>query len=252
MKFLLKFLLIIVVVIVLAVVFAGGSVVKVITQKMGTSVVGTQVLVENASLNIFSGTLELSGLSVANPVGYSQPYVTKIDSVKVQLNVPTIWEDVVRINHILIDNVHITFEGGVTGNNIQEIQQNLQKNIPESQEHNYDTASSNTQSQQKTHMKKTYHVGILALTNTQLSFVSKDLGEGINVPLSDIRLTNIGTEDKGATAAEVVDKVLMPLFENIHVAALKSVGGLGDRVNELKDKGENMLDSIGSKLKDLF
>lgn len=251
MKIILKLLVVVVVGVVLAVLVAGGPMVKYLVNTFGSDVVGTDVSVTGADLDVLGGGIQLRGVTIANPPGYEQAHALTIGSVDVKLMPKSVLSDVVRINHILIDDVAVTFEGNLNGNNVQELQRQIANNTA-ADDHDHGGQMPMAADETEKDAKKV-QIDTLAVTGTSVNFRVKELGDKpMTAELGDIRLNNIGTAEKGATATEVMDKVLEPLFENIHRAALRNIGGFDGRLKDLENKGGEVLNSVKDKFKDLF
>ena len=79
----------------------------------------------SADISPFSGSGKLSKLFVGNPQGYSTPFAMKMDSIKVGVQLGSVTKDIIVVNEINIQSPEITFDGGLSGNNLSKLQENL-------------------------------------------------------------------------------------------------------------------------------
>jgi uncharacterized protein involved in outer membrane biogenesis len=249
MKFFLQLLLAIIVVIVALVLFAGGGLVKYIINVHGERLTGLEMSVAGAELNVLGGQLSMTNLAIANPAGYDNPNAAMVGSIQVNLRPKTLLQDVVVVDYVGIKGTRVVFEGDLNDNNIQDIQKILGARRGEVADHDHtedEEAGRHPEEEQKR-----FAVRHLQVQDTAVAFKIGVPGmEGVTVPVSDIELTNIGTQEEGASAQEVVDQILLPLFDRIHRAALQAIQdpqGLLDRV-----KNSGFVKGIGEKLKNLF
>ncbi len=62
----------------------------------GTRAMGTEVRVANVSIQLRNGTASISGLTIANPEGYTHPYAFELNEISVEIDYDTL--EVVRIH----------------------------------------------------------------------------------------------------------------------------------------------------------
>ena len=85
------------------------------------------VRLDDATLSIFGGKLNLNGLEVDNPQGYQHPQLMTLGNAFVAVETRSLLSDTVQIERIQLDNVSLTIEQKGLTNNLQEILNNLPK-----------------------------------------------------------------------------------------------------------------------------
>ncbi len=133
-KGLIKFIAIgIVVLVVGLVVFLqlfGGRLVKIGVEKGAASALKVGVSLDDASLSILAGSVELKGLVVDNPEGYQHEHLLELGSAKVDVGLGSLMSDTVNIEKIHFDEMTVVIEQKGLTNNLQEIL----KSLPTSEE----------------------------------------------------------------------------------------------------------------------
>ncbi|MCF8475063.1 MAG: AsmA family protein [Emcibacter sp.] len=190
---------------------------------------GANVDLNKVNVSLFGGSAGLSGLMVGNPKGFKSDYAFKVGDMAVKLDLKSLASDVICIKEIRIDGADLIYEIGTKGNNISKIQKNI-----EAYTASLGLAASESDSSAK------FIVDHIYITGTKVKLASDLLGgKGAALPLPDIHLKNIGTEDKGATAGEVGSAVFGAVNK-----------GLGKIIT--KDMINNSLGSVKKKLGDIF
>ncbi|QII13113.1 hypothetical protein KsCSTR_37340 [Candidatus Kuenenia stuttgartiensis] len=85
------------------------------------------VHLDDVSLSIFGGTLNLKNLIVDNPEGYQHPNVLKVGNTYISVNIRTLLSDTVEVKKIQLDDVYLTIEQKGLTNNLRHILNNLPK-----------------------------------------------------------------------------------------------------------------------------
>ncbi len=85
------------------------------------------VHLDDVSLSIFGGTLNLKNLIVDNPEGYQHPNMLKVGNTYVSVNIRSLLSDTVEVKKIQLDDVYLTVEQNGVTNNLQQILNNLPK-----------------------------------------------------------------------------------------------------------------------------
>jgi hypothetical protein len=215
---------------VLAIIYFNlNTLVKKGVETVGPNITKTPVKLEAANISPFSGSGELKGFVVGNPSGYKSPSAISVGSIKVSLVISSAFSDVVTINSVNVQSPEITFEGGLTGNNLKAILDNL--NAAGGGEKPGEKAPPE-QGGQKYKVKDfvvdgaKVHINITALTS-----------KTVTVTLPSLHLQNIGTDSGGVTAAELSRQVIKPLLASVMKAVTENASALG---GQLKDIGKDI------------
>jgi hypothetical protein len=217
------------------------SIVKRGVEKVGPTVTKTDVRLKGVKLSPFSGNGELQGLLVGNPEGFKTPSAIQVQSVAVSLQPKSVMGDKVIVRSININAPQITFEGGLQGNNLSKLLENVQGTSSKQEPA--------TKEEQKATTRK-LQVDDLVITGGKVHVAATVLGGNTaTVNLPEIRLANLGQGPEGITPAELTERVLRAVLDG----ALKSVSGLGaDMTESLKGAGTNTLQKAVKGVGDLL
>ena len=121
-----------VVVVIIAVAGAGvylmqnlDGIVKDLIEQVGTDTVGTKVSLADVKVNLREGSATLSGLTVANPPGYSDEPVLSMGTIHVAIDTASLTEAVTVINEISVSDVRVLAEQKGTGTNVQALRDGM-------------------------------------------------------------------------------------------------------------------------------
>ena len=223
--------------------FYFDSLVKSGIEVVGSSVLGTAVTVEGASVSPLNGQGNISGLRVENPEGYNSQYAFELDSVAVSINVGSVFSDVLEVDSITIVQPTITYETKITTDNIRA----LLANRPESGATSSSSAESDEAGQQ-------IIIHELRILDSQLNLVAAIVTAP--VALADIEIRDIGGEGGSTSAVNAVRVVLAELSRSILNADLPSLDLLKESVEERIEDGaqrvEEAVEDLGGRLRGLL
>ena len=214
------------------------SIVKRGVEKVGPAITKTDVRLDGVSLSLFSGRGEVKGLVVGNPEGFKSPSAIQVQSAGLAIQPGSVLGDKVVVRFVKLMGPQITFEGGLKGNNLNKLLENVQgtKEKP-----------SDTKEEQKANTRK-LQVDEFVISGAKVNVVADFLGgKAMAVNLPEIRLSNLGQGPEGITPAELTEKVLREVLEQ----TLKAVAGAGaDVANFLKGVGTGTATNATGQLKD--
>ncbi len=217
----------------LALVFFNlNSIVKKGVETVGPQLTKTDVRLGSATLSPMNGNGELNKLFVGNPEGYKTPAAIEVGNVKVEVKLRSVMSDTIVIDSVNIQAPEITFEGGLTGNNLMTILKNLE-GAPED-------VKPTPKGKPASEGGKKFFVKDVVINGGKIHVSISGLGgKAVTVPLPPIHLTNIGSENNGVTAAQLCKEILKPLI----ASALKS--GMAATGDNLKDLGKGAAEKAG-------
>ena len=223
----------VILVIVIGVVFYGasqsGSIIREAVLEYAPPATGADVSLDKVNVALLGGSAGLSNLIVGNPKGFKSDYAFKVANMDVKIDLDSLLGDVIHIEEVRIDGADLIYEIGTRGNNISKIQKNI-----EAYTESLGLEASESDSEVK------FIVDHIYITGTKVKVASDLLGgKGLGLTLPDIHLTNIGTEEKAASAGEVGSKI----FGAVN-------GGLSKVIS--KDMMKNTLKGVKDKLGDIF
>lgn len=238
---------IVVVGIVLAVVAIGAlfyflnDIVKTGFETAGPQLTKSEMRLAKANLSPFSGAAHITGLFVGNPEGWKSESAMKVGDVKVALNVRSVLSDVVIVDSIHIKAPEITYETDLRGSNLGRILENIEAFAGGEKQGATNTPASS----------KRFRVKDIQIQGAKVHL--SGLGRQVTVPLADIHLQNIGTDDKAVTAAELSRQILQVLLASVTKAAAEAATSLTQGLgNAGKGLMTNQLDKAAGGLKDLL
>ncbi|MAZ86322.1 MAG: hypothetical protein CL693_01640 [Cellvibrionaceae bacterium] len=229
------------------------KIVKTAVEKVGPEVLGTEVLLSEVHIDITEGRGELRGLTVANPEGYSPANIFSLGQTVLDIDTSSLGGDVIVINEITIKGANLLAEQkGLKDTNLQALLDNIQSGSK--------SASSSTEPDQTSDASGSdvlLAVEKFTFADSNMKLVSEQFGEH-SLTLPSIKLTDLGTKDKGLTPEELANAVVKPLLAQAKKAAQKRIEALAKEKAEEKinEKLNEKLGEDGAKklneLKSLF
>jgi uncharacterized protein involved in outer membrane biogenesis len=222
--------------------------------KKGVETVGPQltkatVTLGSANISPLSGSGQLHELFVGNPEGFKTPSAIKVGDIKVAVAIGSVMSDTIKIKEIKISAPEITLDGGLSGNNISKILDNVNAAIG-----GEPPAAKSDASAPKA--AKKFFVEHVVVEGGKINLSTSLLGgKELTVPLPTLDLQNIGTENAGVTAGELVKQILKPLLASVTKAAENGIADLGKTVTNVKGAGEQLKKvgtGFGDGVKSLF
>jgi uncharacterized protein involved in outer membrane biogenesis len=222
-----------------------GSIVKKGVETVGPEITRTDIKLDAATLSLLSGSGKLKGLFVGNPQGFKTESAIKVGSVSVGVAPGSVFSDKVHIKEIKVVAPEITFEGGLKGNNLSKLLDNVQAASGGS-------GKSGAAPESKAGSKK-LQVDDFLISGGKIN-LSVDMsvlgGKSATVPLPEIHLMNLGSGPDGITAADLTAKVLKEVLQAAIPAAEKAVADLGKGATDLiKNAGKGSTESLDKATK---
>ena len=235
--------------------FSLNSIVEKAVNTEGPKITGTSVHLDKADISLFSGNGVFRGFSVGNPAGFSGHAAT-VGAVAVDLDTSTVFKDVVVIRRIAVANPELVYERRRTTTNFDVILKNIQ-DYADSHDEGAASSGGETKKDDEKSTKKVI-IDELIIRNARATLSVPMLKLSVQVPLPEIRLTDIGRKESGAsfarTALVVVKEVSRTLAEAT-AAQTKNIGSTllkgGETVgSDLLKGGEKAGDTAKNLLKD--
>lgn len=195
------------------------SLVKSGLETYGSRILKAPVTVGRVSLSPFSGEGALHGLTIGSPAGFSEPYVLKVDAVRVRLEPKSLTTPRVVIREVAIEGPELRYERGPSGSNLDALQRNAQA-YAASEEPAGKTAAKGQAPSKKVVIERFTARGGKAVLNV--------FGARAEVSLPDVSASGIG-EGGGTTPAQAAQRLLGALSQ----AALQAAGSSKGAVKNL-------------------
>jgi hypothetical protein len=248
-KLFLSVVIVLVVLIVVAVIVVGfflGTIVKTGMETVGPKITQVSIKVDTVNLSLLTGSARVKGIVVGNPEGYKTPQAISVGSAAVGVNPFSVLSDKIVVRSVRVEAAEITFEGGLGGNNLSKIMDNVNA-IAKSG----GPASTNTTARAGNEPGRRIEVDDFLITGAIVHVSLPDMGgKEMTLPLPDIHLTNLGKGNAGITATDLTRRVLGAITTatvKVVASATTDIGqGAGKAVGEGMNK---IIPSIGGLIK---
>lgn len=219
-------------------------------EETGSEVTQTSVKVSGVELDLLAGKAGLTGLTVANPAGFSDPYIFTLETVAVEIDIESLNSNPVIINEILVRQPSVSYEMNADGSSNLDV---LKKNV-ESYSAPGSSAADAKEAQPSGSKGEEIKLIIrkLAFEGGHLSAVNAlTPDKKIEADLPAFHMSNIGQSSGGATSDQIAKAVMNELVSQAANAAAKA--GVDKLADDLKEKGQERLDEkLGGALKGLM
>ena len=250
-----KIIAVVVVLLILAVaasIFFLGSIVKKGVETVGPQVTKTELKLDSATLSLLSGSGKLKGLFIGNPEGFKTESAIRVGLVSVGVKPGSVLSDKVHVTHVHVEAPEITFEGGLKGNNLSKLLDNVEASTGGSSK-----AAAPAPADKSSSKKLQVDDFLISGGKIKLSVDAGPLGgKSATVPLPEIHLTGLGEGEAGITAAELTKKVLKEILQKAIPAAEKAVVDLGKgataAVKDLSKDATGTVDKAAKGVTDIF
>ena len=175
----------------------------------------SKVELNSLEIDVKQGRAQLNNFTLHNPKPFNSAYAIKIDEVLLDIDPKTIFDEVVTIEEITIDEIDLIYEQGDKNSNFDQLVKNI-KNQPEAaqanQSNNDNIQSSTNQANSKPKVEKRFIIKKLNILDPEVEIAMTVLGDKLlDSNLPDIHMKNIGVKEGGVSA----DKLSEILLKNI-------------------------------------
>ena len=225
-----------------------NRVVEAAIEKVGSDLTQTTVVLDEVSISPASGRGTLRGFRVTNPQGFNDGAAFAFDNATVVVDVSTLAQDPIIIEHLIVENPEITYEIGRNRDNISVLKENVGS---------YDTGTEGGLSARGGERPPSFIIRDLQLVGGTVNITASGLDENlVSSSLPDIRLENIGAQGNSASPEEVATQVLAQLssavagaVRNVDVDALGEAAGdqaeqIGDALREGGQRAREALENL--------
>ncbi len=219
------------------------GIVKSAIETYGSEATQTAVQVGGVQIVLQDGSGAISDLKVGNPQGYNARQAFSLGEIATQIDLKSLSEDVIVIEHITVRAPEVFFEINAAGkNNLDELKQNLSAGASGA------SATSSSGKSGGAEPKLIIRKLLFADGNIHASVVPLDKDYELKLPT--IELKNLGGKS-GATPAQIADQVLNVLTERALAEVKKK--GIDQYKAKLEGEVNQRLDAekekVGDKLK---
>ncbi|HKW29088.1 MAG TPA: hypothetical protein VJT54_07120 [Verrucomicrobiae bacterium] len=214
-----------------------GDIVKKGVETVGPQITRVSVKLDEVHLTLLTGSASVKGLVVGNPEGYQTPQAISAGLISVGVNPLSVLSDKIVVRSLHVESPEITFEGGLGGNNLSTIL----NNVTEASKNPAQTSTALTNAPAQAKPSRKLEVDDLLITGARVHVSLTDLGgKQMTLPLPPIHLVNLGRNQEGITAPELTRSVLDAIVSATLKVVAKSSTDIGKNAgNLLKGAGNN-------------
>lgn len=218
-------ILAVVLVVVAAAWFYVGTITQQAIEQVGSRVLGVPVTVDAVQVSLLKGTIDITNLTIANPEVYTAPALTTVGHIAVAVDWKSLLSNTVVLRRVAVENPEFFIEGGIPDNNIQTLQNHLNKssNLTEKSVENAEINTGKPTPKAAASAKK-LRINTVEITGGAVHLnVTKPVAlANVQVAIPNTHLTNVGG-DNGATAAQVTRQVLLPVMNSVQQAGQQAL-----------------------------
>ncbi|MGH8024382.1 MAG: hypothetical protein ACRED1_12410 [Limisphaerales bacterium] len=198
-------------------------------QTYGPRLTRTTVSLDAVHLSLLTGSAKIKGLTVGNPQGYKTPNAISVGLIAVGLNPLSVLSRKVVIRSIRLESPEISFDGGLAGNNLSQILDNVT-----SAGQGGGTLSTNTAAAPKS--EKRFEVDDLVVTGAKVQVLIRGIrmSRPEIIELPNIHLANLGKGGEGITAADLTRRVLAAISSATLETVAQTAATLDTNATNLK------------------
>lgn len=212
-----------------------GDIVKKGVETVGPKITKVSIKLDEVHLSLLTGSASLKGLLVGNPEGYQTPQAISAKTIAISVNPLSVLSDKIVLRSLRMESPEITFEGGLSGNNLSKILDNVNASAHATAQ----TGAVSTNATVQTKSAQKFELDDLLITGAKVHVSLTDLGgKEMTLSLPPIHLANLGTNKDGITAADLTRNIL----DAIVTATVKAVSNAGGHIGK---NAESLIKNTG-------
>jgi uncharacterized protein involved in outer membrane biogenesis len=237
-----------IVIIIALILFLGlsnlGPIITNAVNTYGPEITETEVRLRGADISIFSAEVDLREFYLGNPKGFESPKAVSVGSIRVNVDESTLTKDTIIIDTIQVLAPEIVYEKVGSTDNFKAILNNVKKNAKMKDEPTAETPEKGSGGK-----KLIIRDLIVKDGKVNLSVAMLGAEKSVSAALPDIHMTDLGKEKGGAFPAQVFERVLALLYEQITSSAVsdilnKELEAYGLNLETLKEDAEKELKAL--------
>ena len=175
-------------------------------------------------LSIFNGRGSIRGLVIGNPRGFKTNYAFKLDQIRVQLVVRSLFGDEIVIREIYVDAPDVNYEKKRDTSNLERLVKNIEANVGGGSGGGTDLGDL---AERLTGSRKV-QVDHFVLKEARVHVQDEELkGQPLEVPPLSLELRHLGARSGGATASELSATVMKKVSGRVALAVTAQMLTLG-------------------------
>jgi len=232
-------LLVLIVVAVIIVGLSLGRIVKTSVERVGPKITQTTIAVEAVDLSLLTGSASVKYLVVGSPEGYKAPNAISVGRAAVSVSPMSVLSDKIVIKSIRVESPEITFEGGLSGNNLRKLMDNVNGVAKNGgPEPTNKTAAASSKPGKKIEVDDLLITGT-KVRGTLILFGGKELTLP-TLTLPNIELHDLGKGPEGITPTDLTRQVLSAVVSETLTAVENAASNLS------KDVGKDVGKTVGA------
>jgi hypothetical protein len=206
------------------------KIVKKGVETVGPQIVKVPVNLDEVHIGLVTGMASVKNFVVGNPTGYKTPSSINVGTAAIGVDQFSIFSDKIVVHTVVVQSPEITFEGGLGGNNLSTIMDNVNSGSKAV------VKASPTGAPAPTPRK--YEVDDFLITGAKVNVNLTDFGgKQLSLTLPDIHLTDLGKAADGITATDLTRSVLGAITAATLKEVEKNAAKLGGDVKNLGGAG---------------
>ena len=184
-----------------------GPAIRVGVERVGPRLLGVETRLEDSSVALWKGSMQLSGLRVANPDGFENDTFLKADVIRVGVSIAALRRNEIHVREIILVSPEITFERTAQGSNIGILLDRLRKASGEG-------GDREQEDKKKTREPPRLKVDLLRVTDARVRMVL--FGNEVNATLPSLSMRGLQDADgNGLPMREVVRRFITSLADGV-------------------------------------
>jgi hypothetical protein len=216
------------------------KIVKAGVETIGPKIVHVPITVDTINLSLLTGSAKVKNFVIGNPDGYKTPFAIRVGSASVGVNSLTVLSDKIVVRSIEIHNPEITFEGGLGGNNLGKIMDNVNEVAKSG-------GPATTNSAAKAKPAKKIEVDDFIITGAKVhGTIVLFGGKEVALPsllIPDIHLKDLGKGGAGLTPTDLTRAVLQAITSATMKTVSNAAADIGKNMGTLGKQGLNQIKS---------
>jgi uncharacterized protein involved in outer membrane biogenesis len=223
-----------------------GQIVKKVVNTYGPQLTQTTVNVDTVTLSLLTGSASIKDLVIGNPQGYKSANAISVGKIAVGVDPTTVLANKVVVRSLRLESPSINFEGGLSGNNLSQIMDNVDSSGSKS-----GPVSTNATTAPASQRK--LEVDDLVISGAKADvLITSPVQREVNLTLPDIHLTDLGKGDEGITGADLTKQVLNAITTATLEAVAKQAMNLDQNAATLKQAGQGAKQQLNNTLNNLL
>jgi len=201
-------------------------------EKVGSELTGVAVTVDDVKINLTDGSGQITGLTIANPVGYSANPAFRLGTLKLGINIASLAKaQPIILNTLVIESMDTNLELRSDTSNLNTISENVSNNSESAEQQTTETEEGKP---------LLLSIRKLFINNVNISINNGEKTSSEKLPT--IELANVGGEE-GSAPAGIASAILTKLVTEILKEA--AADQLMKKVNEaVGGATKSLMDSL--------